>query len=187
MENEAERNRRARSTRREHSAVLVSATSSGPLYVRGRGARYRPATAEQIVEGARSLVEDRACRGVSFKDPAAARTYFRDRLCGLEREVFATVLLDTRHRLVESVELFHGTIDGAEVHPREVVRRALLCNAAAVIVSHNHPSGDPEPSVADRAVTARLKHALALLDVRLLGHVIVGGRQTVSLAERGWL
>lgn len=85
------------------------------------------------------------------------------------------------------MELFHGTIDGAEVHPREVVRHALRCNAAAVIVAHNHPSGSEQPSAADRAVTARLKQSLALVDVRLIDHVVVGGLQAVTLAERGWL
>ena len=87
--------------------------------------------------------------------------------------------------MIEYVELFHGTIDGAEVHPREVVRRALRCNAAAMIVAHNHPSGSTEPSAADRAVTARLKQALALVDVRLLDHIVVGGTKTTSLASMG--
>ena len=108
-----------------------------------------------------------------------------DKLGGLEREVFAAVFLDTRHRLIEYAELFQGTIDGAEVHPREVVRQALRCNAAAVLVAHNHPSGTVEPSAADRAVTARLKQALALVDVRLLDHVVVGGTETASMAARG--
>ncbi len=120
-------------------------------------------------------------------DPTVSRTFFRDKLAGQEREVFAAVFLDSRHRLIEYVELFHGTIDGAEVYPREVVRHAIRCNAAAAIVAHNHPSGSLEPSAADRAVTTRLKQALALIDVRLLDHVIVGGLQTVALAERGWV
>ena len=112
--------------------------------------------------------------------------YFRDKLAGLEREVFAAAVLDTRHRLIEFVELFHGTLDGAEVHPRELARQALLRNAAAVIVAHNHPSGDVEPSAADRAVTIRLKQALAIVDVRLLDHVIVGGSKSFAMAEHGW-
>ena len=161
--------------------------TAGALYVRGRQSRYRQATAEQIVQAARELVERRACRGTCFKDPSVSRQYFSDRLAGLEREVFAAVFLDIRHRLVEAAELFFGTVDGAEVHPREIVRKALLCNAAAAIVAHNHPSGDVEPSAADRTVTARLKQALALVDIRLLDHVIVGGRQSLSLAARGWL
>ena len=95
------------------------------------------------------------------------------------------MFLDTRHRLIEYVELFQGTIDGAEVHPREVVRQALRCNAAAVIVAHNHPSGTADPSAADRAVTARLKQALALVDVRLLDHIVVGAEEARSMAAAG--
>ena len=110
-----------------------------------------------------------------------------DKLGGLEREVFAAVFLDTRHRLIEYSEMFQGTIDGAEVHPREVVRKALRCNAAAVIVAHNHPSGTTDPSAADRAVTARLKQALALVDVRLLDHVVVGGSAARSMASMGFV
>lgn len=102
-------------------------------------------------------------RGESFTDPQASGRFFQDKLAGLEQEVFAAAFLDTRHRLIEYVELFQGTIDGAEVHPREVVRAALRLNAAAVLVAHNHPSGEVEPSAADRVVTLRLKQALALV------------------------
>lgn len=157
------------------------------LYVRSPSRRYLQATEDQIVEAARYVVGKRMQRGASFQDPMAARAFFRDKLVGMEREVFVAAFLDGRHRLIEYVELFHGTIDGAEVHPREVVRQAIRCNAAAVIVAHNHPSGSVEPSAADRAVTARLKQALALVDVRLLDHVIVGGFQTLAMAERGWV
>ena len=124
-------------------------------------------------------------RGESFTDPQASGRFFQDKLAGLEREVFAAVFLDTRHRLIEYMELFQGTIDGAEVHPREVVRQALRCNAAAVILAHNHPSGTTDPSAADRAVTARLKQALALVDVRLLDHIIVTGSMTLTMAGQG--
>ena len=95
-------------------------------------------------------------RGAALSDPQAAGRYFAQRLRGLPHEVFAALFLDNRHRSIAFEELFRGTLDGAEVHPREVVRRALAHNAAAVIVGHNHPSGHPEPSAADRAVTARL-------------------------------
>ena len=113
--------------------------------------------------------------------------FTRDKLAALEREVFAVMFLDTRHRLIAYAEVFLGTIDGAEVHPREVVRQALRHNAAALIVAHNHPSGVAEPSAADRAVTARLKQALALVDIRLLDHIIVGGNTGVSMASAGML
>ncbi len=126
-------------------------------------------------------------RGAALGDPASAGRYFAQRLRGRPHEVFAAMFLDTRHRVIGFEELFTGTIDGAEVHPRELARRALARNAAAVIVGHNHPSGNPEPSAADRAVTARLKQALALVDVRLLDHFVVGDGPATSMAARGWV
>ncbi len=111
------------------------------LYARSELRRYRVASADEIIEAARAVAGQRMQRGEAFTDPLASARFFQDKLAGLEREVFAAVFLDTRHRLIEYAELFHGTIDGAEVHPREVVRRALRCNAAAMIVAHNHPSG----------------------------------------------
>ena len=161
--------------------------SNPALFVRCVKRRYEPAKPEEILVAAQQIVDARMQRGASFTDPAAACDFFRDKLCGKEREVFVAAMLDTRHRLIEYVELFFGTVDGAEVHPREVAKHALRLNAAAVIVAHNHPSGEIEPSAADRAVTARLKQALALVDIRLLDHVIVGGRQSLSMASRGWV
>ena len=161
-------------------------TIEAKLYVREK-TRYRAADSEQVLAAAQQIVDARMVRGASFKDPAVACEFFRNKLGHLEREVFAAVFLDTRHRLIEYVELFQGTIDGAEVHPREVVRQALRCNAAAVIVAHNHPSGTTDPSAADRAVTARLKQALALVDIRLLDHVIVSGWASLSLAMKGFI
>lgn len=158
-----------------------------PLFVRDQRRRYRPANADQVLEAARRVVDLRVRRGTSFKEPSVARQFFRDKLAGLEREVFAAVFLDCRHQMIDYAELFFGTLDGAEVHPREVVRQALLHNAGALLIAHNHPSGNLEPSAADRALTARLKQALALVDVRLLDHIVVGGYQTMSLAERGWV
>ena len=126
-------------------------------------------------------------RGEALTDPHSAGRYFAQRLRGYPHEVFAALFLDTRHRALAFEELFRGTIDGAEVHPREVVRRALAHNAAALIVGHNHPSGSAEPSAADRAVTAQLKQALALVDVRLLDHFVIGDGPPASMAARGWL
>ena len=167
------------------STAIATTQQVGQLFIRGRTRRYRVATGDAILEAARSVVDQRMQRGDSFGDPKASSAFFQAKLAGLEREVFAAVMLDTRHRMIEYVELFHGTIDGAEVHPREVVRRALRCNAAAMIVAHNHPSGSTEPSAADRAVTARLKQALALVDVRLLDHIVVGGTKATLLASMG--
>ena len=157
------------------------------LFVRKQKGRYSVASADEIMNAARQVVDQRMQRGSSFRNPSVARAFFCEKLRGFEREVFAAAFLDCRHNLIEYSELFQGTIDGAEVHPREVVKSALRSNAAAVILAHNHPSGVTEPSAADRAVTARLKQALALVDVRLLDHIIVGGGQSLSMAGRGML
>lgn len=121
----------------------------------------------------------------AFSSPTAVKEYLRAKLAGFEHEVFAVLFMDTHHRLIEYAEMFRGTIDGASVYPRELVKEALRLNAAAVIISHNHPSGNPEPSGADRALTQRLKEALGLVDVRVLDHIIVAGTDTTSFAERG--
>ena len=155
------------------------------LMVRDAQGRYLLATAEQILEAARQAIERKMQRGTSFTSPAAVKEYLRAKLAGFEHEVFAVLFLDTQHRLIEYVEMFHGTIDSASVYPRELVKEALRLNAAAVIISHNHPSGSPEPSAADRALTQRLKEALALVDMRVLDHVVVAGSSTASFAERG--
>jgi len=117
--------------------------------------------------------------------PLDAARYLSARLLDLPHEVFCCLFLDTRHRLIRYEELFRGTIDGATVYPREVVKRALQCNAAAVILGHNHPSGVAEPSEADRSITIKLAKALALVEIRLLDHLVVSRSGHVSLAERG--
>ena len=157
------------------------------LLVRDAHGRYLPASADDILEAARQVIDQKMQRGAEFASPAAVKEYLRAKLAGFEHEVFAVVFLDTRHRLIEYREMFHGTIDGASVYPREVVKEALRLNAAAVIVSHNHPSGNSEPSAADKAMTSQLRQALALVDVRTLDHIIVAGSRTTSFAERGLL
>jgi len=117
--------------------------------------------------------------------PLDAARYLSARLLDLPHEVFCCLFLDTRHRLIRYEELFRGTIDGATVYPREVVKRALQCNASAVILGHNHPSGVAEPSEADRSITVKLAKALALVEIRLLDHLVVSRGGHVSLAERG--
>ena len=119
--------------------------------------------------------------------PSACADYLRARIAAYPYEVFACVFLDNRHRVIAFEELFRGSIDGASVHPREVVRRCLAHNAAAVIFAHNHPSGVSEPSQADRDITRQLKQTLALIEVRVLDHFIVGSGAPLSLAEKGWL
>ena len=126
-------------------------------------------------------------RDTVLNSPEHTRAFLKARLRPYAREVFACLFLDNSHRVISFDELFEGTIDGASVHPREVVKRALHHNAAAVILAHNHPSGVAEPSHADRAITVRLRDALALVDVRVLDHFVVGDAEVVSFAERGLL
>ena len=126
-------------------------------------------------------------RGQALTDPQQVRQWLRTELRDRPREVFACAFLDARHRLLRYEELFEGGLDGAEVHPRVILQHALRHQAAAVLLIHNHPSGHPEPSAADHALTLRLKQALALLDIRVLDHFIVAGNQLTSFAERGWL
>jgi len=125
--------------------------------------------------------------GPPLTSPRAARDFLVARLRDRDHEVFCCLYLDNRHRLIAFEELFRGTIDGASVHPREVVKAALARNAAAVILAHNHPSGIAEPSQADEVITGRLKDALGLVDIRVLDHLIVGDCGCASLAEQGLL
>ncbi|EIU1669057.1 RadC family protein [Pseudomonas aeruginosa] len=157
------------------------------LLVRDAQGRYLPASVDQILSVARHVIDQKYQRGALFSAPELVKDYLRTKLVGFEHEVFAVLFLDSQHRLLEYVELFRGTIDQASVYPREVVKEALRVNSAAVIFSHNHPSGNPEPSHADKALTQRLKEALALVDVRTLDHIIVGGEVTTSFAEQGLL
>ena len=126
-------------------------------------------------------------RGISLTSPSRTVEYLQTVLKHHHREIFTCLFLDTRHRVIASEDLFHGSIDGACVYPRIVAERALRLNAAAVIVAHNHPSGISEPSIADQAITRRLKDALQLLEIRLLDHFVVGDGPPVSMASRGML
>jgi DNA repair protein RadC len=160
------------------SARLAAEPGLGPAIV----SRLKAA----LELGTRHLAADLE-RGIALTEPARAGEYFSRRLRGLPHEVFACLFLDSRHRALAFEELFHGTLDAAEVHPREVVRRALAHNAAAIILGHNHPSGVAEPSPADRSITERLRDALGLVGVRVLDHFVIGDGAPCSLAERGWL
>jgi DNA repair protein RadC len=128
-------------------------------------------------------IKHRAGRPLS--NPEVTRDYLRLRLADYQNEVFGSVFLDNRHRIIAVRELFQGTIDGASIHPRVVVQQALSMNAGALVLFHNHPSGVAEPSHADEAITRRLKDALALVDVRVLDHFVVSAGESVSFAERG--
>ncbi|MGB5830964.1 MAG: DNA repair protein RadC, partial [Thiohalocapsa sp.] len=129
-----------------------------------------PVSSAEIVTMARTLLKRRFARGTAITSPEQTKEFLTLHLGPLQHEVFACLFLDSRHRVIAYRELFRGTIDGASVHPREVVREAMRTNAAAVIFAHNHPSGEAEPSQADLRITQQLKDALALVDVRVLDH-----------------
>ena len=147
----------------------------------------RPVTADEIIATALDILAVRLPRTDALTNPEDVKKYLVTQFADLEHEVFACLFLDNRHRVIRYEEMFRGTIDGCSVHPREVVKAALTANAAAVILAHNHPSGMAEPSRADSQLTKRLTDALALVDVRILDHLVIGGAETVSFAERGLL
>lgn len=155
------------------------------LYVQ-EGSDYRLATADEVMDRAKRLIDRKHRRGHQFSSPQAVEDYLRTKLGFKDNETFVALWLDNRHRLIAYEELFNGTIDGTSVYPRVVVQRAIAHNAAAVIFAHPHPSGVAEPSIADERITRRLKQALELVDIRVVDHVIVG-EQCVSLASRGLL
>jgi DNA repair protein RadC len=165
---------------------LLAAERARFCHAAGLGdAKY--AQLQAVLEMARRHLSERLRRGDALRSPDDTRRYLQARLADYPFEVFAALFLDNRHRVIACEELFRGTIDGASVHPREVVRRALAHNAAALILAHNHPSGVSEPSQADHQITLRLRDALALVDVRVLDHLVVGAGECTSLAERGLL
>lgn len=139
------------------------------------------------VELVRRQLQQNLQRGTSLTSPAMTMEYLQTILRDRSREIFTCLFLDTRHRVIAAEDLFQGSIDGACVYPRIVAERALRLGAAAVIVAHNHPSGISEPSLADQAITRRLKDALLLLEIRLLDHFVVGDGLPVSMASRGML
>jgi DNA repair protein RadC len=146
-------------------------------------ARY--ATLMAAMELARRHLREPLSRTSALNTPDSTRRFLLAQLRDRPYEVFCCLFLDNRHRLIAFEEVFRGTIDGASVHPREVIRQTILHNAAAVVIAHNHPSGNTEPSKADEDVTRRLRQALALIDVRLLDHIIVGDGRCYSFAEHG--
>jgi len=163
---------------------LLQANKSRFCRTRGLGpAKYAQLSA--VLEIAKRYQYNKAESGAFLESPDAVKSLVALEMRDLEHEVFACLFLDNRHRLISYEPLFRGTIDSASVYPREVVKAALACNAAAVVLAHNHPSGVAEPSRADIDITSRLKKALSLIDVRILDHIIVGGNYQVSLAERG--
>ena len=160
-------------------------SSDSSLLVRDVAGDYRPAHADEVLSAAQRLLLQKLHDGPLLTSPDAVRDFLRVKLGKLEHEVFAVLMLDAQHRLIEYVELFRGTVAQTSVYPREVVKEALARNAAALIFAHNHPSGLAEPSRADELLTQTLKSALALVDVRVLDHFIVAGSGILSFSERG--
>jgi DNA repair protein RadC len=157
-----------------------------PEGVRGVGAA-KTAQLAAVLEVARRCLGEELRSGCALSSPSAVRDYLRLTLGAREHEVFVALLLDAQHRVLQTDELFRGTLTQTSVYPREVVKAALAANAAAVIFAHNHPSGVAQPSQADELLTRQLKEALALVDIKVLDHFIVAGNQCLSFAERGLL
>lgn len=163
---------------------LLSASRGDFCAAKGLGeAKY--VQLQAVTELAKRHLGESLVRESVFTSPQLVKDYLQAQLASRGMEVFVVLFLDTRHRLIAYEEMFQGTIDGAAVYPREVVKRALHHNASAIIMAHNHPSGVAEPSGDDLAITSRLKDALALVDVRVLDHLVVAAGVSVSLAERG--
>ena len=167
-------------------AGLLNAEPTKLKAIKGLGPAKR-AELLAVMETARRALAQQMAAAPVFDSPGRVKDYLGLQLGGRPQEVFAVLFLDGQHRLLRLEEMFHGTLTQTSVYPREVLRRALALNAAAVVLAHNHPSGVAEPSRADEYLTQTLRTALQLIDVRVLDHIIVGQGQVVSLAERGLL
>ena len=167
------------------TSSISSVGAADTLLVRDVDGQYRPAHADEVLCHARRLLANRVRRGATMSSPQAVKDHLRLEIGVLEHEVFCVLFLDAQHRIIALKQLFRGTVSQTSVYPREVVKEALSVNAAAVILAHNHPSGAAEPSRADEFLTQTLKSALALVDVRVLDHLVVSGADVVSFAERG--
>jgi DNA repair protein RadC len=169
------------------SFTSVAAAATDALLVRDVDGQYRPALAEEVLSHARRVLAHRVRRGATMSSPQAVKDHLRLEIGVLEHEVFCVLFLDAQHRIIALKQMFRGTVTQTSVYPREVVKEAPSMNAAAVILAHNHPSGSVEPSRADEFLTQTLKTALALVDVRVLDHLVVAGADACSFAERGLL
>lgn len=165
---------------------LLSVDRTALAHIRGLGSA-KLAQLAAVLELARRCLGEQLRNGTPLNSPSAVRDYLRLALGSREHEVFLALFVDAQHRVLCAEELFRGTLTQTSVYPREVVKAALRANAAAVIFAHNHPSGVAQPSQADELLTRSLKDALALVEVKVLDHFIVAGRQTLSFAERGLL
>ena len=163
----------------------LSHSLDSSLLVRDIAGDYHPANADEVLQAAQRVLagQMRGCEALT--SPQVVRDFLRVKLGTLEHEVFGVIHLDAQNRVIDYVEMFRGTVSQTSVYPREVVKEALARNSAALLLVHNHPSGAAEPSRADEMLTQTLKSALALVDVRVLDHLIVGGNNIASMAEKG--
>lgn len=157
------------------------------LYIKDDNGSYSEATTDEVVYGARQKLRRKFRKGKTIRSPQDTEEFLIAELSNEPHEIFCVLHLTNRHRIIKFDRLFRGTIDGTSVYPREVVKRALELNSAAVILAHCHPSGVAEPSQADERITRRLKSALELVDIRILDHMIAAGDTVVSMASRGLL
>ncbi len=157
------------------------------LLVRDVAGDYRPAKADEVLQAALRVLAGQMYGSEALTSPQVVRDFLRIKLGTLEHEVFALIHLDAQNRVIDYVEMFRGTVSQTSVYPREVVKESLARNSAALILVHNHPSGVAEPSRADEMLTQTLKSALALVDMRVLDHLVVAGANILSFAERGLL
>lgn len=171
-----------------HDRVFIENTHpTVTLYCKEQAGIYRVAETNDVINAAQTILRRQMKDSAVLKSPGIIKDYLMTRLGHLPYELFGMVILDPQNRLVKYMELFRGTVTRTCVYPREVVREAMLHNASGVIFVHNHPSGDVDPSLADQALTQMLKASLELLDIRVLDHLIVGGGNAMSFAERGLL
>lgn len=161
--------------------------SNHELFIHRADGTVNPATSQDILTAARGVLAHRVRRGALLQSPQKVGEYLTMRLGNLDYECFGLILVDGRHRVIDCVELFRGTIDGASVYPREVVKLVLDKQAAAVVAYHNHPSGVKEQSQADELITRKLKESLAAIDVRLLDHLVLAASNVLSFAQEGLL
>ncbi|GAB4089934.1 Mov34/MPN/PAD-1 family protein [Hydrogenophaga soli] len=165
----------------------LSSSFDSSLLVRDVAGDYRPAKADEVLQAALRVLAGQMYGSEALTSPQVVRDFLRIKLGTLEHEVFAIIHLDAQNRVIDYVEMFRGTVSQTSVYPREVVKESLARNSAALILVHNHPSGVAEPSRADEMLTQTLKSALALVDVRVLDHLVVAGANILSFAERGLL
>ena len=146
-----------------------------------------PVSEQQIIDFAKSIISNRFHHGKPITSPSEANEFLQSKLATRQREIFGVIFLSNKNEIIAYEELFKGTIDQTAVYPREILKRTLFHNASAVVLSHNHPSGHPQPSQSDISITKKIKEALDLIDVRTLDHIIVAGNNSQSLAELGYI